>query len=62
MKWVHVFKSGNTHRITLPRQVCIGLRALVGDTITLDHRRDGEYTLRNDTYDRERSLKAKSKK
>ncbi len=57
MRYAKVFKSGNTHRLTLPRTVFDGLKLRIGDLVSLDHVRDGVVELRNNTRDVENQKK-----
>ncbi len=51
MRYSKVFRSGNTHRLTLPRSVFNGLKLRNGDLVSLDHVRDDVVELRNNTRD-----------
>jgi antitoxin component of MazEF toxin-antitoxin module len=62
MRYSKVFKSGNTHRVTLPRSIFQGLKLRIGDLVSYDHVRDGVVELRNNTRDVEQMKKQEAKK
>ena len=61
MRFLQVFRSGNTMRVTIPRTVRHALKLQPGDTVSMDNVRDGVIELRSVRYDRERKLKGKNK-
>ena len=61
MRFLQVFRSGNTLRVTLPRSVRHALKLQPGDTVSMDNVRDGVIELRSVRYDRESKLKEKKR-
>lgn len=61
MRFLQIFRSGNTLRVTIPRSVRHALKLQPGDTVSMDNVRDGVIELRSIRYDRERQLKVKKK-